>query len=199
MNVRFFDTRLLAVLAVVALVSGCASSAAGIATNIVLTAMGVKNDPASTPPRNVSLQVFASENLNADSSGKGLSAVMRLYKLKDATSFSQTSIDSLFDTDRAKQVLGTDLVEVKEHVLLPGQRYTFQEKVDAKNGFLALAIQFRNPHPQRWRLVMANAEIKEGTPVVIGAHACAMNVASGLPERNELDSKFLVSIAPCRK
>lgn len=186
-------------LAVSVLLSGCASSAAGIATNIVLTAMGVKNDPASTPPKNVSLQVYAADNLNADSDGKGLSAVMRIYKLKDATAFNQASVDNLADADRAKLYLGTDLVEVREQLLLPGQRYQFQEKVDAKNGYLGLAIQFRNPHPQRWKLAVLNTEIKENTPIVIGAHACAMNVTSGLPERNELDSKFLVSIAPCKK
>lgn len=161
--------------------------------------MGVKNDPASTPPKNVSLQVYAADNLNADSNGKGLSAVMRIYKLKDATSFNQAPIDTLADPDRAKQFLGADLIEVKEHLLLPGQRYQIQEKVDAKNGFLAVAILFRNPYPQRWKLAMANTEIKESKPIVMGAHACALNVTSGLPERNKLDSTFLVSIAPCKK
>lgn len=199
MNARVLFLTPAAILAVSVLVSGCASSAAGIATNIVLTAMGVKNDPASTPPKNVSLQVYAADSLNADSDGKGLSAVMRIYKLKDATAFNQASIQSLADTERARQFLGADLIEVKEHLLLPGQRYQFQEKVDAKNGFLAIAIQFRNPHPQRWKLAMSNTDIKENTPIVIGAHACAINVTSGLPERNELDTKFLVSIAPCKK
>ncbi|MBT9568714.1 MAG: type VI secretion system lipoprotein TssJ [Thiobacillus sp.] len=199
MNVRVLLLTPVMMLAVPILVSGCASSAAGIATNIVLTAMGVKNDPASTPPKNVSLQVYAADNLNADGNGRGISAVMRIYKLKDATAFNQAPIDSLTDADRAKQFLGADLIEVKEHLLLPGQRYQFQEKVDAKNGFLGIAIQFRNPHPQRWKLAMSNTEIKENTPIVIGAHACALNVTSGLPERNQLDSKFLVSIAPCKK
>lgn len=198
MSARVFLTPAI-LLTVIVLVSGCASSAAGIATNIVLTAMGVKNDPASTPPRNVTLQVYAANNLNADRDGNGLSAVMRIYKLKDATAFNQASVDVLGDTERAKQFLGADLIEVKEHLLLPGQRYQFQEKVDAKNGYLGLAIQFRNPHPQRWKLAMLNTEIRENTPIVIGAHACALNVTSGLPERSELDSKFLVSIAPCKK
>jgi len=172
MSARVLFSNSAVLLAVIVLLSGCASSAAGIATNIVLTAMGVKNDPASTPPKNVSLQVYAADNLNADGNGKGLSAVMRIYKLKDATAFNQASIDSLGDIERAKQFLGADLIEVKEHLLLPGQRYQFQEKVDAKNGFLGLAIQFRNPHPQRWKLAVLNAEIKENTPIVIGAHAC---------------------------
>ena len=191
--------QLVGILAVVGLFSGCASSAAGIATNIVLTAMGVKNDPASTPPKKVSLHVYAADNLNADSNGKGLSAVLRIFKLKDATAFNQASIDTLGDTSLAKQFLGADLIEVKEQLLLPGQRYQFQEQVDAKNSFLAIAIQFRNPHPQRWKLAISTVEIKEGVPIVVGAHACALNVTSGLPERNELDSKFLVSIAPCKK
>ena len=199
MNVRDFLLTPLMILAVPVLVSGCASSAAGIATNIVLTAIGVKNDPAATPPKNVSLQVYAADNLNADSNGKGISAVMRIYKLKDANAFNQASADNLADTERAKQFLGADLIDIKEHLLLPGQRYQLQEKVDAKNGFLGIAIQFRNPHPQRWKLAMSNTEIKENTPIVIGAHACALSVTSDLPERNEHDSWFLVSSAPCKK
>lgn len=194
---RIFFLKALTLLTLTALASGCASSAAGIATNIVLTAMGVKNDPASTPPKQVTLQVHASESLNADGSGKGLSTVMRIFKLKDATSFNQATVDTLADADRTRRLLGPDLVEVKEHVLLPGQRYRFREQVDAKNGFLAIAIQFRSPHPQRWKLAMANTELKENIPVVIGAHRCALNVASGLPERGEPESRFLVSIAPC--
>lgn len=199
MDSRIPYLRVAAALLVFTLVTGCASSAAGIATNIVLSAMGAKNDPASTPLKNVSLQVFTAENLNADSEGKGLSAVMRIYKLKDVAAFNHATSDSLSDSGSAKQLLGADLVEVKEQLLLPGQRYQFQEKVDAKNGFLAISIQFRKPHPQRWKLAMPNVDIKENTPIVIGAHACALNVTSGLPEQNGLDSKFLVSIAPCKK
>ncbi|HEY9099257.1 MAG TPA: type VI secretion system lipoprotein TssJ [Thiobacillus sp.] len=199
MDIQIPYLRVAAALLIITLMSGCASSAAGIATNIVLTAMGIKNDPASTPPKNVSLQVFTAENLNADHEGKGLSAVMRIYKLKDVAAFNQATPDSLSESSSAKQLLGSDLIEVKEQLLLPGQRYQFQEKVDAKNGFLAIAIQFRKPHPQRWKLAMSNVDIKENTPIVIGAHACALNVTSGLPEQNDLDSKYLVSIAPCRK
>jgi len=199
MNVRIPYLHVAASLLIITLMSGCASNAAGVATNIVLSAMGIKKDPASTPPKNVSLQVFTAENLNADNEGKGLSAVMRIYKLKDVSTFNQATSDSLSESSSAKQLLGSDLIEVKEQLLLPGQRYQFQEKVDAKNGFLAIAIQFRKPHPQRWKLAMSNVDIKENTPIVIGAHACALNVTSGLPEQNDLDSKFLVSIAPCKK
>lgn len=161
--------------------------------------MGVKKDPAFAPQKNILFQVHAAENLNADDRGKGLSVVLKIYKLKDATAFNEAQLDALNDSASAQKILGADLVESKEQLLLPGQRYQFKEKVDAKNGFIAIAVLFRTPNLKRWKLVMENADLKEDTPVIIGVHACAINVSSGIPDRGDLDSKFLVSIAPCKK
>ena len=179
--------------------SGCASSAASIATSVVLSAIGVKKDQGPPPPKNVVVQVDTANNLNADSQGRGLSAVLRIYKLKDPASFMQASSDKLFDPESAKALLGQDLLEGKEELLIPGQHYKFKEKVDAKNGYLAVAVFFRKPHPQRWKLVVANSDLKENSPLIIGAHACAINVTSGLTDKKELAEKFYVASARCEK
>ena len=179
--------------------SGCASSAASIATSVVLTAMGVKKDQGPPPPKNIALQVDTASNLNADSQGRGLSAVLRIYKLKDATAFNQASNEKLFDAESAKALLGQDLLESKEELLIPGQHYQFKEKVDPQNGYLAIAVFFRKPNLQRWKLVVANADLQEKSPLIIGAHACALNVTSGLADKKELAEKFYVANAKCEK
>ena len=179
--------------------SGCASSAASIATSVVLTAMGVKKDQGPPPPKNIALQVDTASNLNADSQGRGLSAVLRIYKLKDATAFNQASNEKLFDAESAKALLGQDLLESKEELLIPGQHYQFKEKVDPQNGYLAIAVFFRKPSLQRWKLVVANADLQEKSPLIIGAHACALNVTSGLADKKELAEKFYVANAKCEK
>ena len=179
--------------------SGCASSAASIATSVVLTAMGVKKDQGPPPPKNIALQVDTASNLNADSQGRGLSAVLRIYKLKDATAFNQASNEKLFDAESAKTLLGQDLLESKEELLIPGQHYQFKEKVDPQNGYLAIAVFFRKPNLQRWKLVVANADLQEKSPLIIGAHACALNVTSGLADKKELAEKFYVANAKCEK
>ncbi len=179
--------------------SGCASSAASIATSVVLSAMGVKKDQGPPPPKNIAVQVDTANNLNADSQGRGLSAVLRIYKLKDATSFNQASNEKLFDAESAKTLLGQDLLESKEALLIPGQHYQFKEKVDPQNGYLAIAVFFRKPNLQRWKLVVANADLQEKSPLIIGAHACALNVTSGLADKKELAEKFYVANAKCEK
>lgn len=183
----------------VAGLTGCASSAASIATSVVLTAMGVKKDQGPPPPKNIVVQVDTANNLNADAQGKGLSAVLRMYKLKDASAFKQAPSDKLLDAESAKTVLGPDLLESKEELLIPGQHYQFKEKVDSQQGYLGIAVFFRKPHPQRWKLVVANSDLTEGNPLILGAHACAINVTNGLADKKELAEKFYVANARCEK
>lgn len=194
MKIRLSYLYIASFLAII-LASGCGSNP----SSLVLGAMGIKKDPAFAPQKNISFQVHAAENLNADDRGNGLSVVLRMYKLKDVTAFNEAQLDAMGDSASVQKLLGADLIESKEQLLLPGQRYQFKEKIDAKNGFIAIAVLFRNPNLKRWKLVMENADLKEDTPVIIGAHACAINVSSGIPDRGDLDSKFLVSIAPCKK
>lgn len=179
--------------------SGCASNAASIATSVVLTAMGVKKDQGPPPPKNIVIQVDTANNLNADSQDRGLSTVMRIYKLKDSASFKLASSDRLLDAESAKTALGADLLESREELLIPGQHYRFKEKVDSQNGYLGIAIFFRKPHPQRWKLIVANNDLAENSPLILGAHACAFNVTSGLADKKELAEKFYVASAKCEK
>lgn len=190
---------LVIVIAMATGLSGCASNAASIATSVVLTAMGVKKDQGPPPPKNVVIQVDTANNLNADAQGRGLSAVMRIYKLKDSASFRLASSDRLLDPESTKAVLGSDLLESKEELLIPGQHYRFREKVDSQNGYLGIAIFFRKPHPQRWKLIVANNDLAENSPLILGAHACAFNVTSGLADKKELAEKFYVASAKCEK
>lgn len=187
------------VIAIALGLSGCASSAASIATSVVLTAMGVKKDQGPPPLKTVVVQVDTANNLNADAQGKGLSAVVRIYKLKEATAFKQAPSDKLLDAESAKTALGADLLESKEELLIPGQHYQFKEKVDSQNGYLGIAVFFRKPHPQRWKLVVANSDLAEASPLILGVHACAINVTSGLADKKELAEKFYVASAKCEK
>ena len=161
--------------------------------------MGVERQQSPPLPKTVSLRVDTANNLNSDAQGSALSVVLRIYKLKDATAFRQASSDKLADAGTAKSLLGQDLLESREELLIPGQHYQFAEKVDAQKGYFALAIFFRKPNPERWKLVIANADLKADEPIVIGAHACAINVTSGLADKKEMADKFFVSSAKCER
>ncbi|MCL9843772.1 type VI secretion system lipoprotein TssJ [Ralstonia solanacearum] len=176
--------RAFAGLAVVAL-TACSTGAsvlAGAASG-ALEAVGLKtsNVPdAQKPPREVPLKLTAGANLNAATDRRPVALVVRLYALKDPTSFLQAPYDTFIDPAREKQTLGADLVQVREMTLIPGQRYEFSEKVSREASTLGVVALFRSPAAQRWKFAF-NAEKNEKSGIMIGLHACAMTLTTGTP------------------
>lgn len=164
------------------LLGGCttASTVATVA-NVALELSGLKKPEvpeSQKPARKVPVSVAAGSNLNADSRGKPLSVVARIYKLKDSTSFYQAPYDAFVTPGRDKVVLGDDLIESREITLLPGQQYDWTESVPRTASGLGIVVLFHSPASQRWRFVFAPAE-SEKSGVLIGAHACALTVSRG--------------------
>lgn len=120
-----------------ALLAGCAAAPLlGSAASAVMQAAGVgKPDvpDAQKPPRNIGLTLAAAPNLNAANDHKPLALVVRLYALKDPTSFQQAPFDAFTDPTKEKAALGADLLNVREITLIPGQRYTATEKAVARS------------------------------------------------------------------
>ena len=185
---------------------GACSTGASVlagAANGALEAIGLKssNVPDSQkPPREVPLKLTAGNNLNAANDRRPVAVVVRLYSLKDPTSFLQAPYDTFIDPAREKQTLGTDLVQVREMTLIPGQRYDFTEKVSREATSLGVVALFRSPAAQRWKFAF-NTEKNEKSGIVIGLHACAMTLASGTPTTpagsTPLTDLNLLSAAPC--
>jgi len=78
--------------ALCALLGGCAAGVTvlGAAANAALQASGLGKPElpdAQKPPRNVALTLYAAPNLNAANDKRPLALVVRLYALKDPTSF----------------------------------------------------------------------------------------------------------------
>lgn len=178
------------------LLAGAASGA--------LEAVGLKpsNVPdAQKPPREVPLKLYAGANLNAAADNRPVALVVRLYKLKDPTSFLQAPYDTFIDPQREQQTLGADLLQVREMTLIPGQRYEVIEKISREAGTLGVVALFRSPAPQRWKFAFDTAK-NEKQGVTIGLHACAMSLtvgdlltpAGGAPTNNV----NMISSAGCR-
>lgn len=129
-------------------------------------------------PRTVSIKLHASETLNLDASGRPLALVTKVYKLKQSTAFLQAPYDTFLNPQKEKEALGTDLLEVKEVTLVPGQHYEVAEKVSYEAGFIGVVALFRNPAPARWRVAFPAASA-EKSGIVVGMHACVMSVGTG--------------------
>lgn len=196
----------LAAAACAAVLTGCSVGGtllAGAASG-ALEAVGLKpaNVPDSQkPPREVPLKLYAGTNLNAAADNRPAAIVVRLYKLKDPTSFLQAPFDTFIDPQREQKTLGADLVQVREMTLIPGQRYEIVEKVTREAGTFGVVALFRSPAPQRWKFAFDTAK-SEKSGVTIGLHACAMTLTVGdaiTPAGAAASSNLnLVSAAGCR-
>ena len=160
--------------------AGCAGGAIGSFASAALQMAGVTRPPAELPdaqkpPRTVSIRLHAASRLNTDAEGRPLALVARIYKLRQSAAFEQAPYDSFLDAHKEKAALGADLMEVKEVLLVPGQRYEVQEKVSKEAYFIGVVALFRAPASQRWRATFAAADAERGG-ITVGLHACALSV-----------------------
>ncbi|WP_200379274.1 type VI secretion system lipoprotein TssJ [Rubrivivax gelatinosus] len=167
------------------LLTGCASSQGGSALDKPLEWLGLKKPelpPAAVIPleRKVTLRLHAGDRLNTDSGGRSLSIVVRIYKLKEVDSFMAAPLAAFQDAASEKLAFGESLIEVREVVLTPGQKYEVVETLPLAASNLAVVAQFRAPADGRWRFAFA-AQAAEKTGITLGLHGCAMSVAAGEP------------------
>ncbi|MCX5541298.1 type VI secretion system lipoprotein TssJ [Paraburkholderia sp. CNPSo 3076] len=181
MNARVI--RFASLLVVTAQLAGCAAAvpALGSAASAALQLAGIgKPDvpDSQKPPRDLGITLLAAQNLNAATDRKPLALVVRLYVLKDPTSFQQASFDTFTDPAKEKSALGADLLGVREVTLIPGQRYNATEKVSREAQAFGIVALFRDPAMRRWKFAFDPAK-SEKSGIMVGLHNCAMTVTSG--------------------
>lgn len=179
------------------LLGGCAAgSTVEKIADIALEATGMKNTPeARKPPREVAVKLHAGNNLNADDEGRPLAAVVRLYQLKQVAAFLRVPYYVFLDPLKEKEMLSADLLQTREIILTPGQRFEEVEKVTKEAGFIGVVTLFHSPAPQRWRMAF-RADEAEDKGLILGIHSCAMTVGNGVTaEDSDGKHRFL---APAR-
>ena len=176
-----FAIRILVPLSLCLVLAGCGGAALAPLANVALEAAGIRKPPelpeSQKPPRNVPLRLHAAGKLNADSEGHPLALSVRLYKLRQKAAFEQMPYAAFLNPRLERESLGADLVEVREIMLVPGQRYETTEKVGREAGHIGIVALFHRPAAQRWRAAfpVQDAE-REG--ITVGLHTCAMSVGT---------------------
>lgn len=187
-------TPCIAAVAAAAILAGCGTASIAGA---VLQIAGVHRPPelpdAQKPPRIVSIRLHAAPTLNSGNGGPPLALVARIYKLRQAEAFERLSYGGFTGAEAERELLGPDLLEVKEVLLIPGQRYEVMEKVDREAAYVGVVALFRAPDGGRWRAAFPAADA-ENAGITIGLHACAMTVGQGAPARQPQVARPL---APC--
>ena len=185
----------------IAVLCGCASSGGGPGVlDKALEMVGLSKPPPTeiSPegvrslvlPKKITLRLHAGDSLNADPSGRPLSVVSRIYKLRNATAMLQAPYAAFKDSASERQAFGEDLVEMREVVLTPGKRYDVVETMPVDAAYLAVVALMRAPDPQRWKFVFETREAAR-TGVTLGVHACALSVAEGEPVEAPFETRRL--------
>ena len=169
-------------LALATTLGGCGGTALAPLASAALQAAGMQK-PAELPeshkpPRNVPLRLHAADRLNVDARGQPLALAVRLYKLRQKDAFEVAPYAAFLDPRLERESLGADLVEVREIMLVPGQRYEVTEKVAREAGHVGIVALFHTPAAGRWRTAVSSLDA-ERDGLNVGLHACAMSVGSG--------------------
>ncbi|SFM42866.1 type VI secretion system lipoprotein TssJ [Rugamonas rubra] len=179
--------------------AGCAA-AGGTLASAALEMVGIRRPPelpeAQKPPRKVAIRLHAGANLNADADGRPLALVARIYKLRQGAAFERVAYQGFLNAHTERELLGNDLLEVKEVLLIPGQRYEVVEQVTREAQVIGLVALFRAPAEQRWRLAFAASEAEQ-SGITVGMHACALSMGAGAPALAGAAGKPLAAVR-CR-
>jgi type VI secretion system protein VasD len=168
-------------LAVSVLCAGCAAGAAALGPVVsgALGVFGIGKPDSEKPPREVALSIAAAPNLNAGKNQKPVSLVVKLYVLKDRTTFSQAPFDAFVSEESEKRVLGSDLLAAREITLLPGKSFTSTEKIPREAQAFGIVALFRAPGAQRWRVAFDPARSQKAG-MAVEMQACAIAVSKGV-------------------
>jgi type VI secretion system protein VasD len=138
------------------------------------------NASVTLPPREVALRMHASAALNHGPQGQPLALLTRIYLLRDSSAFERMPFEAPLNAQLEREALGADLIDVREVLLVPGQRYETQEQIRREAAYIGVVAMFRSPAPARWRAAFA-ADQAEQSGITIGLHGCAMTVGRGAP------------------
>jgi type VI secretion system protein VasD len=154
---------------------------------------GVNKLPVS---RDVTLRIHAGQVLNTDPTGRALSVVTRIYKLRSTAQFSQATYAMFASNDSGRAAFADDVISVEEVVLKPGQKYEVVDTLPLSVTNIAVVALFRSPDALRWRFVF-DTKAAAKTGITIGAHACALSVSEGEPVGAPPDALRLAGVQ-CR-
>jgi type VI secretion system protein VasD len=149
------------------LLGGCAGGAIGLRKPAPVP-------ESQQPPRNVVVHLHAAPRLNVDARGRSLALLVRIYKLRQRGAFDEAPFAAFLSPQAERDALGTDLVDVREVTLVPGQRLDINDRLARDTPWLGVVALFHAPAGNAWRAVIP-AAAAEGAGATVGLHACALS------------------------
>jgi type VI secretion system protein VasD len=112
----------------------------------------------------LNVDLSAREALNPDDLGRATSIAVRVYQLKDRTTFDGASYDDLLKQDRT--VLARDLQASMSTVLNPGASSSLSQPMQPETHYVAIVAFYRNPGDKgAWKRVIAKKKLDADEPL----------------------------------
>lgn len=105
--------------------------------------------PPTAPLALINVEITASEYINPTISGRPSPVVVRLYELKNLTTFNAADFFTLYRNDL--ETLTGDLVKREEYVLHPGGKKIYRHKASEEARYLAVIAAFRDIDQAAWK------------------------------------------------
>lgn len=126
----------------------------------LLAGMGLVLAACASSPKPYDLSAEAGPVLNRDVSGKSLSVVVRLYQLKASEPFVRTSFEDLAAGKPEAELMGADLVDKTELMVIPGSKVALTPLLQPDTRFVGVVAFFRKPDSQRWRALVKAGDVR---------------------------------------
>lgn len=152
------------VFAVLLLLSGC-----GLTQKVTDGTLAVTKSIFYKQVKTLHLDLKAREAVNSNARGASLSTVVRIYQLKDRTTFDSTDYPSLFADD--SQAISTDVLAQKDIRVTPGGAVSVDMPVEDATQYVAVAAMFLAPDQPNntWRVVLSRDDLEPDKPRIIEA------------------------------
>ncbi|MGR8931742.1 MAG: type VI secretion system lipoprotein TssJ [Gammaproteobacteria bacterium] len=112
--------------------------------------------PTPLPPTLVNVQVDCGTNVNPGNDGAASPVMLRLYELREPSSFKTADFFDLFNDDKA--VLAGDLAQKSEMLLKPGETKSLTIQPDSTVHSFGAFAAFRQLDDAQWRGVVEVTE-----------------------------------------
>lgn len=134
--------RIVIVVWLCAMVTGCASAVAGVTKGLLDKVM--EPDPTS-----IDAALEGSAGLNPDPNGRPSPLVFRIYSLSSPKAFDDADFFALYKNDEA--TLGPDLIAREELAIAPSESRVLQKELKEGTLYLGVMAAYRNINNARWR------------------------------------------------
>lgn len=164
------------------------------AASILIVLSGCATETIEAESYLVPLRLHAGANLNQGSHKQPLAQVIKVYHLRAIERFEQTPFDNFLNSAEEEKALGSDLLDSRELLLVPGQHFETLESVSAETRYIGIVAFFRQPAARRWRLTYSTKD-SEAVGITVGIHACALSSTTGaLVSKTSGGADSLVSV-----